>query len=418
MLTREEYLEAHTLRCLGWSIAAISRRLGRDRKTVRSYLGGERIAGVRRPPQDEFLRFLPYCRQRLADDAHLRATVLFDEIVELGYPGAYSTFTRALRRHQVRPSCTDCQGDTDGDGTAVPHPAGGEVRFAWLRLPDPPARWGCGGDAHVLVGSLTRSGRCGAVLAENEEFPQLVEAVDLVLRRLGGTANVWRFDRTPAVCSPATGRVAPALARVARYYKAGIRWPSCQCGRSGTAVDDLRISAQHWWRTVGRDTRLQVAQGSLDRLTQGMAVRGPERSAGSVAGEGLFELPATPFPARVRAVRSVTSQGLVSFRGNEYAVAPDLAGAAVEVRWRLDEPYLSIVTPRGAVIARHELAPHWAGRKVIGCQPIVLEHPARDQRAGAGCCTAHAWPSPPSAAALAEADALRGAGAVHGAQPS
>ncbi|GAA0571075.1 hypothetical protein GCM10010390_87850 [Streptomyces mordarskii] len=49
--------------------------------------------------------FLPYCRQRLADDPHLWASTLFDEVTALGYQGAYSTFTRALRRYQVRPPC-------------------------------------------------------------------------------------------------------------------------------------------------------------------------------------------------------------------------------------------------------------------------------------------------------------------------
>jgi hypothetical protein len=32
-------------------------------------------------------------------------STLFDEVRELGYGGAYSMFTRALRRHQARPHC-------------------------------------------------------------------------------------------------------------------------------------------------------------------------------------------------------------------------------------------------------------------------------------------------------------------------
>ncbi len=371
MLTREEYLEAQALRGQGWSIAAISRRLGRDRKTVRSHLGGERIAGVRRPPQDEFLRFLPHCSQRLADDAHVRATVLFDEIVELGYPCAYSTFTRALRRHRRRTTCEHCQGDADG--TVTRYPAAEEVRFAWLRFPDPPAGWGGGSHAHLLVGSLAQAGRWGAVLAENEEFPHLVEAMDSVLRRLGGTAGVWRIDRTPAARSPETGRVTPALAEVARYYRVEVSRPACRCDRYAVADEGPGSSARHWWHTVRRDTRLQVAQESLDRLAQRTGGRRAVGRAVRAAADGLLDLPATPFPARIRAVRSVTSQGLISFRGNVYAVPPDLSGAQVEVRWRLGEPCLSIVTPRGAVIARHALAPHWAGRTVTAGRPIVLE---------------------------------------------
>ncbi|MFE7487322.1 hypothetical protein [Kitasatospora sp. NPDC057541] len=94
MLTREEDVDAHALRRQGWSISAIARHLGRDRKTVRAYLAGERVAGVRAPALDEFVPFLPHCRQRLADDPHLWATRLFDEVIDLGYHGGYSTFTR------------------------------------------------------------------------------------------------------------------------------------------------------------------------------------------------------------------------------------------------------------------------------------------------------------------------------------
>ena len=46
MLTREEDIDAHALRKRGWTISAIARHLGRDRKTIRAYLAG-REAGVR-----------------------------------------------------------------------------------------------------------------------------------------------------------------------------------------------------------------------------------------------------------------------------------------------------------------------------------------------------------------------------------
>ncbi|MFE6848269.1 hypothetical protein [Streptomyces sp. NPDC057686] len=88
--------------------------LGRDRKTIRAYLNGGRTPGGRREGTDVFVPFLACCRQCLADDPHLWASTLFDEVTELGYEGAYSTFTRALRRYQVRPHCD----------LATPPPAG------------------------------------------------------------------------------------------------------------------------------------------------------------------------------------------------------------------------------------------------------------------------------------------------------
>ncbi|MHB9856681.1 terminase gpP N-terminus-related DNA-binding protein [Streptomyces sp. YIM S03343] len=76
MLSREEDVDAHALRRQGWTISAIARHLGRDRKTIRAYLNGERVAGYRRQPPDAFVPLLDYCRQRLADDPHLCPVVL------------------------------------------------------------------------------------------------------------------------------------------------------------------------------------------------------------------------------------------------------------------------------------------------------------------------------------------------------
>jgi transposase len=66
MLTREEDIDVHALRRQGMSISAIARHLGRDRKTIRAYLNGERVAGVRKPAGEEpFEPFVDYVRERL-----------------------------------------------------------------------------------------------------------------------------------------------------------------------------------------------------------------------------------------------------------------------------------------------------------------------------------------------------------------
>ena len=65
MLTTGEDVEAHVLRKRGWSISAIARHLGRDRKTVRAYLEGKRQPGVRRRSgPDPLERFVPYLTAR------------------------------------------------------------------------------------------------------------------------------------------------------------------------------------------------------------------------------------------------------------------------------------------------------------------------------------------------------------------
>lgn len=48
MISRGEDVEAEALKKRGWSISAIARHLGRDRKTVRAYLNREQEPGVRK----------------------------------------------------------------------------------------------------------------------------------------------------------------------------------------------------------------------------------------------------------------------------------------------------------------------------------------------------------------------------------
>lgn len=103
MLSWEEDVEAHALRQRGWSISAIARHLNRDRKTVRAYLSGERVAAQRRRAgSDRFARFADYCTARLGEDPHLWTTTLFDEVTALGYDGSYPSVTRALRQRGWR----------------------------------------------------------------------------------------------------------------------------------------------------------------------------------------------------------------------------------------------------------------------------------------------------------------------------
>lgn len=62
-------MDAHALRRRGWSISAIALHLGHDRKTIRAYLSGGRVAGQRaRTAPDYFEPYGNYCQERLAED--------------------------------------------------------------------------------------------------------------------------------------------------------------------------------------------------------------------------------------------------------------------------------------------------------------------------------------------------------------
>ena len=75
ILTREDEVDAHALRRQGWTVSAIARRLGHDRKTSRSYLAGGRVPGERVAGIDGPLGpFVAHLRQRLVDDPHVRGS--------------------------------------------------------------------------------------------------------------------------------------------------------------------------------------------------------------------------------------------------------------------------------------------------------------------------------------------------------
>ena len=157
MLTREEDIDAHALYRRGWTISAIARHLRRDRQTIRAYLRGDREPGVRsRTQPDEFEPFTAYCAARLAEDPHLWATTLFDEVIELGYDRSYPTFTRQLRARRLRPACQPCRPATGRAVAVIEHPPADETQWDWVELPDPPEHWGWGRTAYLLVGASAR----------------------------------------------------------------------------------------------------------------------------------------------------------------------------------------------------------------------------------------------------------------------
>ncbi|MGH9242973.1 MAG: hypothetical protein ACRD29_01380, partial [Acidimicrobiales bacterium] len=58
------------------------------------------------------------------------------------------------------------------------------------------------------------------VIASSMDQPHLIEAMDGVLRRLGGTARRWRVDRMATVIVPGSGDVQASFAPVAKHYGA------------------------------------------------------------------------------------------------------------------------------------------------------------------------------------------------------
>ena len=89
--------------------------------------------------------------------------------------------------------CAACKQTRSPDRAVIEHPPGAETQWDWLELPDPPAGWGWGKTAYVLIGALPHSGRWRGWLAESTDQPHLVEGLDAVARRLGGLTPAVAF---------------------------------------------------------------------------------------------------------------------------------------------------------------------------------------------------------------------------------
>lgn len=363
MLTPEEDMEISSLKKRGWSIAAIARHTGHDRKTVRGYLSGEREPGVRqRVEEDVFDRFEPYVRQRLADDPHVRATVLFREVVGLGFDRSYPRFTHQLRERQLRPHCESCSSSNGRAHVDIDHPAGEEIQWDWLELADTP--WGA--KAYVLVGALSHSDKVRGWFSESDDQAHLIVGIDEILTRLGGTARRWRVDRMATVMRPGTNDVQRSFVPVAKHYGVGVDpCPPRHGNRKGVVEKSIDYLTQSWWRTARINSPAE-AQASLDRFCVDVADqrRRGDITVGELADtEPLLALPPAPYPATVVVVRTVAANALVSLWGNRYSVPPGLVGGHVQIRWRHGTDTITIHSG-GVIVAEHELASRGAQRTV------------------------------------------------------
>lgn len=371
MMTEEEDVSAQALFKRGWSISAIARHLGRDRKAIRAYVAGERTPGVRKPAgPDVFANFAGYVGARFADDPHLPLTTLYDELVGLGYPRSYPSFTRVVRDRGLRPACANCT-DVGGRATIeIDHPPGDECQWDWLELPAAP--WlSAGEDAHLLVGVLAFSGQARAVFADAEDQPYLIAALDGVSRRLGGVPRAWRFDRMSTVVQVGTDRILASFAEVAKHYAVGVRLcPPYRGNHKGVVEKSIHFLTQRWWRSADVAT-VGEAQASLDGFLAGPGDARVRRHEGRrttvgelAAAEGLRAVPLRAYPAELAREATVARDATVAFDSNRYGVTPSLIGQPVIVRHRLGSGVVEIATPAGLVAGVHQPAASGAGRLV------------------------------------------------------
>jgi len=433
MFSVGEDVEADALFKRGWTVSAIARHLNRDRKTVRSYLSGERAPGVRRSDvSDPLDEFRAYVAARFADDPHLWASALFDEVVALGYGSSYVSFARQIRLAGLRPHCEACSGVKGRETIEIDHPSGEEIQWDWFERRHAP--WGA--TAYGLLGTLSHSGRTRGVLAESMDQAHLVESMDGVMRRLGGTARNWRTDRLATVIVPGTAEVQTSFAPVAKHYGAivtpcpprrGNRKGAVECGvkfccgrwwrtMTATTLADAQLSMDHFWSTTG-DARLRPPGRYLDPADLAEEEGRPRwPSVGELAdAEVLMALPAVPYPATIEVYKVVDDRASVAFRGNRYSVPPGLGGAELTLRHRLGTGSLEVFSPSGIELVSHRLAPSGAGQMVrTEAHRAALESVVLAQFSTERPCDRKANKPPGEAAQAERARLLQGSGPLQG----
>ena len=123
-------------------------------------------------------------------------------------------------------------------------------------------------------------------------FAHLVDALDGVLRRLGGTPRAWRTDRMATVVVPGHAIGSPRqFAQAAKHYGVEV-WvcPPRRPQRKGVVEAAIKYVTRSWWRTAPVAS-LGQAQADLDRWAVAVADRRRRRGAtiAELAGqEGLL----------------------------------------------------------------------------------------------------------------------------------
>jgi transposase len=408
MLTQEDDVEIHALASRGWSLSAIARHTGRDRKTIRRYLAGEGGAQSQEERASCLDPYRPYIAARFDEDPHLLLSVLHRELAAEGFKHCYSSLVKEVRRLELRPICPSCKHCRDKAPTVeIDHPPGEEMQWDWLELEETP--WGR--KAYVLVGVLSHSGRFRAAFCEQTTLGHLAAAIHPVLEGLGGSARSWRTDRMAAAVIPGTDRLNPRFGELAKHYGADVAiCPPYRPQRKGVVESAIKYLTRSWWRSARVDTP-SLAQGSLDRWCVEVADRrrrGRTTAAGLAAQEPLRPLPPLPFPARIEVERVVSRSALVAFDSNHYSVPAAYARRKVIVSMAVGEPVLRIASSSGELIAAHRAAPAGAGQRVR-----TAAHAAGLERAVLAAFTTKApcrkkQNRPPGERALAELAAMHG----------
>jgi transposase len=198
MLGQEGYVEIHVMHRQGVSIKAIGRELGISRNTVRKYLRSETVLSTQARPTkptklDGYRGYLK-ARVAAARPDWIPATVLFDEIVALGYSGCLTSVRGYLRT--LKPQFKD------DPVVRFETPPGHQMQVDWgsFKL--------SGQRISLFVATLGWSRFTFGVFVANEQFETLRDCHEQAFDVFGGVPLEVLYDnmRTVVIERNAYGR--------------------------------------------------------------------------------------------------------------------------------------------------------------------------------------------------------------------
>jgi transposase len=333
-------MELHVLHRHGWSLSALAREFGLNRRTVKREVeaDGPRRYPERAKPTTLTEPQLAHVERRLTVCAGLRGTDLFGELQrDYGFAGSYPSFQRQLRL--LRPA-------------VVRDP---EVRFETAPGVQTQADWAHLGlfplgdemaELHAMVTILGCSRAPAVRFATNctraTSLERLVRCVD----DLGGVTREMLTDRDTAFCvgSTSDGRAILAPEWVDLAALLGVVPKACRPYRAKTKgkvermVRELKESFLGWMsgQVLPQHPTLADYDALARRWIVEVVLRRRHRTTRRIVGEAWAEERAllTPIPARV--LNSLAGDGGPAQRAVVVDLTQRLLGEHVETR-SLDE---------------------------------------------------------------------------------